>query len=131
MEAGSGEIYIESGTESKAKRFGGVGEHLRQKIEEATGKESRTVVLGHLQRGGSPNSFDRLLATNFGVSAVHSLAEGERGRMVALRCSAVVTVPLEEAIVNIKKVTLEGQLVRHARNIGISFGAPDEPEYIV
>jgi 6-phosphofructokinase len=71
-----------------------------------------------------------MLATNFGASAVHSLAEGELGRMVALKCS-VVTVPLEEAIVNIKKVTLDGQLVRTARDIGISFGAPDEPEYIV
>ncbi|MEP7039586.1 MAG: ATP-dependent 6-phosphofructokinase, partial [Acidobacteriota bacterium] len=65
-ELGGEEIYLESGTASKVKRLGGVGEYLRQKIEEATEKESRTVVLGHLQRGGSPNSFDRMLATNFG-----------------------------------------------------------------
>ena len=130
-EFGGSEIYLESGTASKVKRLGGVGEHLRQKIEEATGKESRTVVLGHLQRGGSPNSFDRMLATNFGACAVHSLAEGEYGKMVALKSSTVVTVPLEEALVDIKKVTLNGQLVRTARDIGISFGATDEPEYVV
>jgi 6-phosphofructokinase 1 len=84
-----------------------------QKIEEANGKESRTVALGHLQRGGSTNSFDRMLATNFGAAAVHSPAEGESGKMVALK-SSVVTVPLEEAIVNIKKVTLDAQSVRTA-----------------
>ncbi|MEP7039653.1 MAG: 6-phosphofructokinase, partial [Acidobacteriota bacterium] len=83
------------------------------------------------QRGGSPNSFDRMLATNFGACAVHSLAEGEMGKMVALKSSKVITVPLEEAIVDIKKVTLDGQLVRTARDIGISFGAKDEPEYVV
>ena len=130
-ELGGEEIYLESGTASKVKRLGGVGEYLRQKIEEATEKESRTVVLGHLQRGGSPNSFDRMLATNFGACAVHSLAEGEMGKMVALKSSKVITVPLEEAIVDIKKVTLDGQLVRTARDIGISFGAKDEPKYVV
>ena len=106
-------------------------EKIQSPAEEATGKESRTVVLGHLQRSGSPNSFDRMLATNFGAVAVHSLAEGELGRMVALQSASVITVPLEEAIVNIKNVTLDGQLVRTARDIGISFAASDEPEYVV
>jgi len=130
-ELGHDEIYLESGTETKVKRLGGIGEHLRRQIEAATGKESRTVVLGHLQRGGSPNSFDRMLATNFGAHAVHALARGETGRMVALQCASIITVPLEEAIVNIKRVTPDGPLVRTARDIGISFAAPDEPEYVV
>jgi 6-phosphofructokinase 1 len=130
-ELGGEEVFLENGTASKVKRLGGIGEYLRRQIEEKTGKEARTVVLGHLQRGGSPNSFDRMLATNFGAAAVHSLASGERGRMVALQSSLVITVPLEEAIVNIKKVTPDGQLVRTARDIGISFGAPDEPPYVV
>ena len=72
-----------------------------------------------------------MLATNFGACAVHALAAGELGRMVALKSSMVVTVPLEEAIINIKNVALDGQLVRTARDIGISFGAPDEPKYVV
>ena len=130
-EFGGEEIYLESGSEVKVKRLGGIGEYLRMQIEAKTGKEARTVVLGHLQRGGSPNSFDRMLATNFGSAAVHSLARGERAQMVALKSSMVVTVPLEEAIVNIKKVTLEVQIVQTARDIGISFGAPDEPDYVV
>lgn len=128
---GGKEIYLESSRATKVRRLGGIGEYLRRQIEEATGKESRTVVLGHLQRGGSPNSFDRMLATNFGACAVHSLAKGELGRMVALKSSVVVTVSLEEAIVNIKRIVLDGQLVRTARDIGISFGAPDELEYVV
>ena len=130
-ELGGEEIYLESGTDSKVKRLGGIGEFLRRQIEEATGKESRTVVLGHLQRGGSPNSFDRMLATNFGAAAVHSLAEGETGRMVALKSTEVVTVALADAIVNIKNVTLDSQAVRTARDIGISFAAPNEPAYVV
>lgn len=130
-EFGGEEIYLESGTDSKVKRLGGIGNYLRKQIEEATGKESRTVVLGHLQRGGSPNSFDRMLATNFGAQAVHALANGETGKMVALKSSSVVTVPLEEAVSGIKKVTEDGQLVTTARDIGISFAAPDEPSYFV
>ncbi len=122
-ELGGKEIYLERSRATKVRRLGGIGESLRRQIEEATGKESRTVVLGHLQRGGSPNSFDRMLATNFGATAVHSLAAGELGRMVALKSSEVITVPLSDAIVNIKKVTLDGQAVRTARDIGISFGA--------
>ena len=71
-----------------------------------------------------------MLATNFCAGAVHSPAKGEPGRMAALKSSVVVTVPRKEAIVNIKNIALAGQLVRTVRDIGISFGAPDEPEYI-
>ena len=91
-----------------------------------TGKESRCVVLGHLQRGGSPNAFDRMLGTNFGACAVRALACGEAGKMVALQAGTVITVPLSEAIANIKNVAIDGQLVRTARDIGISFAAPKE-----
>ena len=87
------------------------------------------MVLGHLQRGGRPNAFDRMLATNFGSCAVRALANGESGVMVALQAGDVVTVPLSEAIKNIKTVPPNGQLVRTARDTGISFGAPDEASY--
>jgi ATP-dependent phosphofructokinase / diphosphate-dependent phosphofructokinase len=82
--------------------------------------------LGHLQRGGSPNAFDRMLATNFGACAVRALANGQMGRMVALQAGVIVNVPLSEAIANIKTVSADGQLVRTARDIGISFAAPGE-----
>lgn len=127
---GDGAHYLDSGDLTRAKRLGGIGEYIRHRVESETGKEARTVVLGHLQRGGSPNAFDRMLATNFGARAVRALAEGERGKMVALQSAGIVTVPLTEAIENIKTVPALGQLVQTARDIGISFGSPDEPEFI-
>ena len=99
---------------------------MRREVERITGKESRTVVLGHLQRGGSPNAFDRMLGTNFGACAVRALTNGETGKMVALQAGTITTVPLSEACANIKKVPIDGQLVRTARDIGISFAAPEE-----
>lgn len=122
MEVGKSEVYQDSDT----RRLGGVGNYVRRQIEAMTGKESRCVVLGHLQRGGSPNAFDRMLGTNFGACAVRALANGETGKMVALQAGVVVTVPLDEACTTIKTVPVEGQLVRTARDIGISFAAPKE-----
>jgi 6-phosphofructokinase 1 len=123
-EIGKNEMYLDEG----AFRLGGVGEYVRRNVEKITGKESRTVVLGHLQRGGSPNAFDRMLGTNFGACAVRALANGKMGQMVALRAGQVVNVPLADATANIKSVSPTGQLVRTARDIGISFAAPNEDE---
>jgi 6-phosphofructokinase 1 len=119
-ESGKTEIYADAAE----LRLGGIGDQIRRRVEEMTGKESRCVVLGHLQRGGSPNAFDRMLGTNFGACAVRALANGETGKMVALQAGTVVTVPLSEACANIKTVPVDGQLVRTARDIGISFAAP-------
>ncbi len=125
VEVGGTEIFLD-----KAElRLGGAGEYVRERIESRTGKESRCVVLGHLQRGGSPNAFDRMLGTNFGACAVRALVDGEVGKMVALRSGQVETVPLADAIANVKSVPVQGQLVRTARDIGISFGAVDEDEH--
>jgi 6-phosphofructokinase len=122
LEVGTQPIYMDK----EALRLGGVGSHLRRRIEAETGKESRCVVLGHLQRGGSPNAFDRMLGTNFGACAVRALANGQTGKMVALKAGEVISVPLAEAVANIKTVPVNGQLVRTARDIGISFAAPNE-----
>lgn len=126
-ESGKGEIYADL----QELRLGGVGEHIRRRVEEMTGKESRCVVLGHLQRGGSPNAFDRMLGTNFGACAVRALASGETGKMVALQAGTIVTVPLSEGCANIKTVPTDGQLVRTARDIGISFAAPRDTKLYV
>ena len=126
QEVGHDVVYQEQGDAVSAPRLGGIGNHLRNDLEEMTGKETRCVVLGHLQRGGSPNAFDRMLATNFGACAVRALAAGERGVMVALASGEVRTVPISEAVAAIKTVPPDGQHVRTARDIGISFGAPDE-----
>jgi 6-phosphofructokinase 1 len=121
-ELGKSEMY----QDNEGTRLGGMGTYVRHCVEKMTGKESRCVVLGHLQRGGSPNAFDRMLGTNFGACAVRALVEGEVGRMVALQAGQVITVPLSEAVANVKTVPVNGQLVRTARDIGISFAAPKE-----
>src|SRR4051812_5551514 len=124
-EVGKKEMY----QDTEAMRLGGVGVYIRNCIEQMTGKESRCVVLGHLQRGGSPNAFDRMLGTNFGACAVRALASGETGKMVALQAGTIVTVPLDEACSAIKTVPVDGQLVRTARDIGISFAAPRDSKF--
>ncbi len=128
-QAGGSEIYVETGTGDAAPRLGGIGHFCAYEIQRMTGKETRCVVLGHLQRGGSPNAFDRMLATNFGSCAVRALQRGEHGVMVALQAANIVTVPIAEAIANIKTVPLDSQLVRTARDVGISFAALDEQSY--
>ena len=129
LEIGHDLVYQDKGDASHAPRLGGIGHHLQRDLEQVTGRETRCVILGHLQRGGRPNAFDRMLATNFGSCAVRALANGEHGVMVALQAGDVVSVPLTEAIKNIKSVPPDGQLVRTARDTGISFGAPDEANY--
>ncbi|MGH9943866.1 MAG: 6-phosphofructokinase [Pyrinomonadaceae bacterium] len=128
-ERGGREIYLDAGDRQHAPRLGGVGNHVAHEIDRLTGKESRCVVLGHLQRGGSPNAFDRMLATNYGSCAVRALMRGEHGRMVALHAADIITVPLSKAIANLKCVSPESQLIRTARDVGVSFGAPDEAKY--
>lgn len=123
-EVGGREMYIDK----EQLRLGGVGDYVRQRVEELTEKEARCVVLGHLQRGGSPNAFDRMLGTNFGACAVRALASGKKGEMVALKGAETITVPIAEACANIKTVPVDGQLIRTARDIGISFAAPREAD---
>jgi 6-phosphofructokinase 1 len=129
IERGHELIYQDRGDKQHAPRLGGIGAYCQRELELLTGKETRCVVLGHLQRGGRPNAFDRMLATNYGACAVRALAEGKHGVMMALEAGDVITVPICEAIANIKTVPPDGQLVRTARDTGISFGAPDEAKY--
>ncbi|MEU5050964.1 6-phosphofructokinase [Streptomyces sp. NPDC021096] len=85
-------------------RLSGVGEWLAKEIEARTGKEARTTVLGHVQRGGTPSAFDRWLATRFGLHAIDAVRDGDFGKMVALRGTDVVRVPLAEATARLKTV---------------------------
>ena len=122
VEVGKNQLYLDN----QGLRLGGMGSYVSRQVEELTGKESRCVVLGHLQRGGSPNAFDRKLGTSFGACAVRTLANGQTGKMVALQAGEITTVPISQACANIKTVPIDGQLVRTARDIGISFSAPKE-----
>ena len=88
-------------------RLGGIGEWLAGEIEKRTGKEARTTVLGHIQRGGTPTAFDRVLATRFGLHAIDAAHEGDWGKMVALRGTDIVRVPLADATTVLKTVPPE------------------------
>jgi 6-phosphofructokinase 1 len=105
-----------------APRLGGVCDRVAGEIALLSGAETRATVLGHLQRGGSPSPLDRVLGTRFGAAAVHLIARGELGRMVALHGTQIVDVPIAEAIARPKLVDAEGELVRTACSVGISFG---------
>lgn len=87
--------------------LGGIGEFLAKEVEKETGVESRHVVLGHLQRGGSPTAYDRILATRYGVRAVELINEGKFGRMVALQGNKIADIPIEEGVKRTKTVDME------------------------
>jgi 6-phosphofructokinase 1 len=103
-------------------RLGGIGDRLANEITEKTNLEARVTVLGHIQRGGTPSAFDRILATRFGAAAVDVLASGTFGRMVCLHSTRIESVVLDDAVKQLKKVPPDGDVVRAARSIGISFG---------
>ena len=88
-------------------RLGGIGDRLASEIESRTGKEARAVVLGHVQRGGTPSAFDRWLATRFGLQAVDAVADGDFGTMMALRGTRIIRVPLIEGTGELKLVSPE------------------------
>lgn len=101
-------------------RLGGIGEVLAREIEKRTGFESRSVVLGHTQRGGSPTAFDRVLATRYGLGAIDMVHRGEFGQMAALRGNKIISIPLAEAIASNRKVDKE--------ILDAAFGILDKPE---
>jgi phosphofructokinase-like protein len=105
-----------------AERLGGAGERVAEEIRAATGHETRHVVLGHLLRGGSPTTFDRLISLRFGAAAVRALAAGKTGVMVALDPPTVHYVPLAEACERMKVVPLDCDTVLTARELGICLG---------
>ncbi len=103
-------------------RLGGMGHKLALTLQELTGKEARTTVLGHLQRGGTPSAYDRVLATRFGARAVALARRGNFGKMVASHPPDIVPVSLSEVVGRTKTVPLTHDLIETARAIGISFG---------
>ncbi len=103
-------------------RYGGIADRLAAEIEAASGKETRTLVLGHIQRGGSPIAYDRNIALRFGAAAVRCIRDRNLGTMVALQGAAVRAVPLRDAVGEIKRVSPDNDLVVAARQLGVSFG---------
>lgn len=119
-----GEVSVIKGPEKggRAERLGGIGTKVGDEIEKCTGMEVRVTVLGHLQRGGTPTAFDRILSTRFGVVVVDLIANKRFGEMVCLKGQNVESVPLEEAVRGQKTVPTEQGLVKTAESIGINFG---------
>jgi 6-phosphofructokinase 1 len=95
---------------------------MAYEIQKITGKETRSLVLGHLQRGGTPTGYDRLLATRFGGAAIRAVEDRKWGHMVALQSPHIVTIPMKDALKETKRVDPTHDVVRTARESGISFG---------
>jgi phosphofructokinase-like protein len=120
--AGGTVAVIEQEQPGAVRRLGGMGEQVARAIAERTGREVRSIVLGHLQRGGTPNAYDRLVALRFGAAAVRYIEERRFGTMVALDPPNMIAVPLPDAIRQIKTVPANCDTIQTARDIGISFG---------
>jgi phosphofructokinase-like protein len=122
VERGGGQVYQEStGT------LGGVGAHVAAQVGKVTGKDARVVVLGHVQRGGMPTPYDRILATRFGAAAVRVLAEGRYGEVVVSRGAKITTVSMAETAGKTRTVPKNHEMIQTARALGIGFG--DEEEF--
>jgi ATP-dependent phosphofructokinase / diphosphate-dependent phosphofructokinase len=117
-----GERIYQAKEEGREPRLGGIAENVARELHRLTKHETRSLVLGHLQRGGQPTPADRLLSTRFGAAAVRAVERGEKNCMVALQASSIVTVPLEDAINKTKFVPLDSDVIQAARELGISFG---------
>ena len=121
----AGADFVVTTTEQKKPgeaRLGGIGNVVAAELERLTGKEARCCVLGHLQRGGGPTTFDRALCSMFGAAAVETVAAGEFGKMVAYQGSTVTAIPIADAVGKLKTVDQSNNLLRTARALGISFG---------
>jgi 6-phosphofructokinase 1 len=117
-----GDVTVKSREAGRVERLGGIAEIVAAQLQEHTGKESRSLVLGHLLRGGSPTAMDRNLGVTFGAGAVYALSQGMNGVMVAVKPPRLEFVPLQEAIANLKLVTPENEFVLAARILDMCFG---------
>ena len=124
--AGGEAIYQAEREIGGVRRLGGVGEALAAQLKARCRAEVRVTVLGHLQRGGSPSAFDRLLASRFGSMAVHFIAQGKLGHMVALQDECIVAVPIAEAVAQQKFVPLESDILLTAFGLDVCLGNTQE-----
>ena len=120
-----GEVSVRGREPGRAEQLGGIGETVAAQLQKITGTESRSVVLGHLLRGGSPTAIDRILGVTFGAAAVHALSMGMDGVMVALNPPRIDFVPIQQAIAKLKLVSQDSDFVLVARALDISFGDAD------
>jgi ATP-dependent phosphofructokinase / diphosphate-dependent phosphofructokinase len=122
VERGGSQVYQDTGA------LGGIGAHVATQVGKVTGKDARVVVLGHLQRGGQPTPFDRILATRFGAAAVRVLAEGRYGEVVVSREARITTVSMAETAGKTRTVPPDHEMIQTARALGIGFGDEEDPD---
>jgi 6-phosphofructokinase 1 len=122
MPCGGEAAYLAERDLGGVARLGGIGEVVAAQLRRTCQTDVRVTVLGHLQRGGSPTAFDRLLATRFGAMAVHLIAQGKVGHMVALHQGRITAVPMSDAVSQQKQVPLDSDLVRAALDLTICLG---------
>jgi 6-phosphofructokinase 1 len=115
-------IFAGKKEKGREQRLGGAGQHVAEEIEKRTGMETRSLVLGHLQRGGSPTTYDRLLALRYGAAAVRLAEAGKWGNMVSFRPPLMLSAPLDDAIKERKVVPVDCDTVITARDLGICLG---------
>lgn len=118
--------YRDAGGPDRVARLGGIAERVVEKVACYSDKEMRVVVLGHLQRGGTPTAFDRMLASCFGSAAVRALANGHTSSMVGWKSNEVVVVPLHQCVKGVKVVPADHHLIRTARDLCISFAGEED-----
>jgi len=120
--SGGEAFVVQKGTAGYAPRFAGVADRLAHELHDRTGYDIRPLVLGHLQRGGSPSAYDRLIALRYGAAAVRLLQQGRFGSMVALHNDEMTAVPIAQAVAQIRRVPPDCDTVQTARDLGVSFG---------
>ncbi|MEX1062376.1 MAG: ATP-dependent 6-phosphofructokinase [Balneolaceae bacterium] len=117
-----GERFVKSHQPGQSELLGGVGEFLEKELSARTGKESRSIVLGHLQRGGTPTTHDRLISLRFGAAAIRTVEEGNFNKLIVMKEHRISCIPISDVADRIKTVPLEGDTVSTGRDVGICFG---------
>ncbi len=117
-----GELFVRSKKPGQAEVLGGIGEHLEKALARKTGKEARSLVLGHLQRGGTPSTYDRLISLRFGAAAIRAIDQGDMNKLVVLRENSIRRIPISEVAGKVKNVPLESDTILTATDIGINLG---------
>lgn len=117
-----GDRFVKGKKIGQAEVLGGVGEYLEKELSDKTGKESRSLVLGHLQRGGRPTTYDRHISLRFGAAAIRALEEGDLNKLVVLKGNMIKRIPISDVAGKIKKVPLDEDTILTTRDVGISLG---------
>ncbi|NBC27383.1 MAG: ATP-dependent 6-phosphofructokinase [Bacteroidetes bacterium] len=117
-----GDHFVKGKVIGQSEQLGGADEYIADKLSELTGKESRSIVLGHLQRGGTPSSYDRLISLRFGAAAIRAVADEDFNKLIVMQKNCITRIPIQDVAHKMKLVPLDGDTIQTAREIGICMG---------